>query len=629
MDLSEKLFIYLKSKIKEFSKTTKKGAYLFTCPNIANHKFRAKSPTATIITGSDKISCLQCSWKGTFYDVIRLLEPEKKNYSDAQITEYLIDTFEVDMYSDLEIYKKYDWALFPIAKNSKIPIEGEEWRKSDYRDKLKWIKWLNNGLNIALNNEKSKVIIVDVDTKDIDESLKQLKEEVCQILEESQTLMQNTPHGGKHYVFQQNSEIPQKVNIGNLKIDTRTEKGYILVSPSAIDNKSYSWLNLGIDIKKIPENVKAKLLELMKVDKGRKEEIPQELATEKTEPLKLKNNNLDGCCNDTFVKLGGMLINKLTIDQTEYTLNVLNRNLLENPMPSQSIKAMIGSLEGYKETEEQTQEKAIYECCKLIATDISAKDILDSVFSGDRKKRAIVDKYLAKFHKEGKLSRRGRGRYDLKAKVEWTDESKETIPEYKYKIPYFNDIAYFHDSDIVLIGAPTGRGKTHIAMNIIREMKKQGIKPYYISLESGSRHEKIANQLKLSPKDYYIPKDPVDNPLQVEIELNSFTIIDWLYTGEDFAATQSIFKHLSDEMRRKGGILIVFTQLKENYDWFAVNLTKSFPRLAARFIYDDETGLISHFQCDKITDPKGHYSTTVIPCEFDFQTKILTYKKLI
>ena len=148
-------------------------------------------------------------------------------------------------------------------------------------------------------------------------------------------------------------------------------------------------------------------------------------------------------------------------------------------------------------------------------------------------------------------------------------------------------------------------------------------------MESGSRHEKIAQQLGLNQKDYYISKESIDNPTQIEIEPNAFSLVDWLYTGEDFAMTQSVFKYLADEMRRKGGILVVFTQLKENYDYFAVNLIKSFASFAARYIYDDSTGVIGHWEIDKMRDPKGHNQTARVDCSFDFSTKLLTKKEII
>jgi hypothetical protein len=82
-------------------------------------------------------------------------------------------------------------------------------------------------------------------------------------------------------------------------------------------------------------------------------------------------------------------------------------------------------------------------------------------------------------------------------------------------------------------------------------------------------------------------------------------------------------------MRRKGGILVVFTQLKENYDYFAVNLIKSFASFAARYIYDDSTGVIGHWEIDKIRDSKGHYQTARVDCSFSFETKLLTEKNII
>jgi len=617
---NEQFFDYLKSKITGFEKAQKKGQFLITCVNEKNHKYKGKSPTMTPMPGSDKYYCLQCGFKGTICDCIRTLEEDKRTYTDAQILDYLTNTMKIEAYPELNAYKEYGFALLPIAKNGKVPLE-KGWTELTHYEKSDWLKWINSGNNLGIRTgEVSGITVIDVDLK-IAPNME--VEEIYKELTASSTLIQNTPHG-KHFIFKYDKEIKQTTKIAGVTIDVRNDGGQILCSPSAINNLKYHWVNIGNDIKNVPENVKAKLLSTNKVDKGRSEDMSQNLPQQSGELPKLKNNNLQGCCNDTFIKLGGILINKLSPEHVKFVLSVFNTQLLENPMPSSAIESMIGSLEGYKETEENTQEKAIYDCCKLLQLDISAKDIMEHT----NLKRAIIDKYLAKLHKTGQLVRKGRGRYELKQQVEWVNQEQQNIPEYKYTIPYFNDIAHFHDGDIILIGGKTGEGKTHIAMNIIKQVRKQGIIPYYLSLESGSRHEKIAQQLGLTPNDYYIPKDPIDNPVQIELEPNAFTIIDWLYTGEDFAQTQAIFKYLSDEMRRKGGILVVFTQLKENYDWFAVNLVKSFARLAARFVYDDTTGVISHFDVCKITDPKGHYSTSTVSTEFNFDTKELNKKEI-
>jgi hypothetical protein len=618
---NEQFIEYLKSKIVGFEKTSKKGQILFTCPNVNQHKYKGNTPTMTPISGSDKFYCLQCGFKGTIYDCIRILEVDKKSFSDGQIMEYLANTMKIDNYPELNEYKKYGWSLLPIAKNGKIPLE-KGWTETEHKEKSDWLKWIESGLNIGVRTgEVSGITVIDADLKVAPSGE---YEEIYKELTASKTLIQNTPHG-KHFIFKYDKEIKQTSKIAGVTIDIRNDGGQILCSPSKINNLNYTWVNLGSDIKNVPEIVKVKLLSLNKVDRVETEKMSEDLTQSKGELPKLKNNNLIGCCNDTFIKLGGILINKLTPEQVEFTLSVFNTQLLENPMPQNAIRGMIGSLEGYKETEESTQEKAIYECCKLLQCDISAKDVMEHT----NLKRAIVDKYLAKLHKEGKLVRRGRGRYDLKQQIEWVTEAQEFSAEYKYKIPYFNDVAHFHSGDIILLGTPTGKGKTHIALNIIKQMKEQGVMPYYISLESGSRHEKIAQQLGLTSKDYYISKESIDNPTQIEIVPNSCSIIDWLYTGEDFAMTQSVFKHLADEMRRKGGILVVFTQLKESYDYFAVNLIKSFASFAARYIYDDSTGVIGHWEIDKMRDPKGHYQTARVDCSFDFSSKLLIKKEII
>lgn len=615
---SEKFFKYLHAKIPKFEKTTTKGQTLFSCPNYRNHKIAVNGPTMSPLPGTDKFRCYICRVNYTMFDCVRTLEEDKKSLSDEQILTYLANSMKLDQYPELDFYRKQGWSLLSIAKNGKVPLEAQ-WTQKTHTDKVEWLKWLNYGYNIGVRTgEISKITVVDVDLKvaptpELEEIYKQLID--------AKTLIQNSPHG-KHFIFKYDKELQTSTRLLNTTIDIRNDGAQILGAPSKINNLQYHWVDLGTSIKEIPTEIKAKLLSINKIEVSRNSG-PQLATSTPTEYPKLKNNNLEGCCNDTFIRLGGIFIKYFTPTDTEVILNVFNTQLLETPIPSHAIKAMMGSLEGYKETEEESQEKKIYECCLLIQTEISAKDIMEHTGL----KRAVVDKILAKFFKEGRLTRKGRGRYECKTKVEWTDEVQARDKEYQYKIPYFDNVSHFVSGDLLLLGAPSGYGKTTVAMNIIKQMKDQGVKPYYISLESGSRHSKIASKLELEQKDYFISKDSIDNPLQIELEDNAFTIIDWLYLGEDFAATLSIFKHLSDEIRKKGGILVVFTQLKEDYSYFATNLIKSFPSFSARFIYDTDDRLMSHWQVDKIRDPIGHISSAIIPCEFNFDTKLLVKRE--
>jgi hypothetical protein len=561
---------------------------------------------------------MQCSWRGTFFDAVRVLEEDKKNYSDAQITEYLINSFAVDMYSELDVYKKNNWSLVPIAKNGKHPIE-KDWTNITHLEKVDWIKWLNNGLNIGLRTgEVSGITVIDVDNKVLaTPELENQRKELIQLLNDSNTLMQNTAHSGVHYIFKYDKEIVQTVDIAGLKIDIRNDGGQILVQPSKLETLNYNWKNINLEVKPFSDEIKVKLLALMKVEPSRKVEEVAKISSSSDGLLELKNNGLDGCCNDTFTKLGGILINKFSPDQTEFILSLMNRNLLQNPMPQQSIQAMVGSLDKYKSAEDSTQEKAIYEYLKMLQNDVNAKDIMDSL----KLSRAIVDKYLSQFVKDGKAIRLSRGRYKFREKVEWTDKYGSLGTALKYKMPYFEHLQDFEEGDIILLGAKPGTGKTTTSMNIIQQVVKQGVKPYYIYSESGSRYQKTAIKLGIEECQFY--KAYHGNPLSIEIEPNAFTILDWLLVSEK-ENTDTIFKFFTEEMSRKGGILIILMQLKDNGDWYAPNMVTQMPALAAKYIMDAEDGSSGHWQIDKLRDPKGNYRNSVINCKYNFETKELT-----
>lgn len=635
---NDQLFSYLEKKIPSFIKTrkSKSGEMLFTCPCVSegigpNHPHKYPSGPSASFSPSGKIWCQICGWTGTLYDAIRIVEEDKKNKSDAEITDYLISSLNLEMYKELEVYQKYGWTLLPLLKESKYPISGA-WENNQSNDKVKWIKWLNNDLNIALRTgEISKVTVIDADIyKEVPEEYKVLKEEVIKQLEEVKTLSQNSARGGKHFFFTYDKDLRQmqgniKANrkIDILHIDIRNDGGYLLVEPSKFEQKGYKFVNLGEEIKSMPDLLKKKLLELIEVEEGRNDKSQISREAEKVvqgEPLKLKNDNLNGCCNNTFVQLGGALIKKLNPEQTGFVLHLLNKNLLETPMPSASIESMLNSLEGYQGKDEATYEKTIYEYMKLMQSDVTPKDIIENT----RLPRPIVDKYLSQFVKDGKAIRLGRGRYQYKEKIEWSDATPEVISEYQYKIPLFNNIALFQDKDVILLGARTNDGKTTIALNMLKEMINQGVKPYYIYSEAGSRFQKTSQTLGIAGKYFHTYHE---NPLAIELEYNRFTIIDWLHL-EHKELTDTTLKHLNDELNRKGGILIIFTQLKTTYDWFAPNLIDHYPTFAAKYIQDNELKTEGHWDIQKIKEPKGSFTQYILQCEFNQDNKIFKTKDL-
>lgn len=619
IDLSAKIPEYLKKKLSNFQLINTRGQFFFTCP--MPHKWQAKTPSATLITvegGATKFYCAQCGFKGTIFDVVRVLEPDKKNQTDALITEYLIPMLDMGMYAELDKYREFGWSLLPVAKNSKNPIE-TGWSNITHCEKTDWIKWLNNGLNIGARTGKvSDITVIDVDNKgELSGEVKAQREELINLLLLSGTLKQVTPSQGTHYVFKYDADIKQGVNLGGMHIDVRNDGGQIVVQPSTRDGKEYKFEAINTVITAIPEAIKAKLIALSPVHDV-ETFVPQLILP----PIRLKNNNLDGCCNDTFVQLGGMLRKELNVNQVRYTLALLNKYLLQDPMESKVIEAMLTSLEGYHKGEDESIEQEIAKYFKEMQNDVTAKDIMDSLGL----KRGIVDKYLSKMALANKIIRLGRGRYKYRERIEWSDSFPIMGQAYPHKIPYFDHIAYFEEGDIILLGGRTNVGKTTIAINMLKQMQLQGIKPYYIYNESGSRFVKIMNTLGLKEGDFFFKFHT--NPLSIEIEPHAFTIIDWLLI-EDKSTTDVVLSHLNQEMQRKEGVLVIFTQLKDDNSWFAPNLIQQFPAFAARYIYLTDDGKEGNWVCDKIKEPKGKYKNYTVNCTYEFDQKILKLKEQI
>jgi hypothetical protein len=93
--------------------------------------------------------------------------------------------------------------------------------------------------------------------------------------------------------------------------------------------------------------------------------------------------------------------------------------------------------------------------------------------------------------------------------------------------------------------------------------------------------------------------------------------------------TDTTLKHLNDELQRKGGILVIFTQLKTTSEWFAPNLIDHYPTFAARYIQDNDTKTEGHWDIQKIKEPRGNFCTYILPCEYNQETRIFNKKNQI
>ena len=140
-----------------------------------------------------------------------------------------------------------NFKFIKLSKNSKIPIKNECFKDAKPSNTIDTQKY-NIGLVAGINN----LIILDIDTKD--GGLIEW-DEYKRVNFEPYTMTQKTPSGGFHYVFIHTDPryTPEHIELINrlknkskyrgVGLDIRKNNGYIVFSPSTIDDKQYTLIN--------------------------------------------------------------------------------------------------------------------------------------------------------------------------------------------------------------------------------------------------------------------------------------------------------------------------------------------------------------------------------------------------
>jgi hypothetical protein len=503
----------------------------------------------------------------------------------------------------LNYYASLKWDLVPVRRNGKEPFE-MDWPNKHHTDIVEWYQWIETGLNLGVKTGKvSNILVLDFDSEDLPEPFKTL-------LKDYVGFMQRTRKGW-HFAFQYDAQIPNSnFELGGCHVDVRSDGGQIVLFPSVVDGNERKIL-LAEPIPSLPVEIRD---ELLKHVTG-KVVAPVETISLDGPSLKLKNNGLDGCCNSTFIKLGGGLLKQLSASQTAQVLNYLNKNLLEDPMDSTTMSGMMGQIQKYFKFEEKDLAERILMYLKVVK-EADARDVKEVMAESKEK----TDRALAYLVKEGLIIKHRRV-FQIINRANWKTTLNVMPNRIPFRMPYFDGVAYFNWGDMILVGAQTKTGKTHIAMNILKQLVEQGVKPYYLSSESGSRFQQTANHLGMGEGDFLW--DEVPDPTSIELEKDAVTIIDWLQI-EDKSMTDTVLKHFTSQLIKTKGLLVIFMQLKEtDGNWFAPNMVAQYPALAARYSYDDDTGLLGKWTVKPIREPKTHMKSTNIACKYDPLTKKL------
>ena len=644
------------------------------CPFCEDESLTAQSVGQTHLINCLNPDCPHKDSKFTLVSVIRKAEPDKKDWGKEELVQYVKTLFKVKAVTakDQEeidkwfsYYEKHNFSLTPVKPNGKECIE-KEWQNKEHKNKEEWLDWLKNGLNMGMNCGQSKKFVVDIDQKPIPKEIEELT---------GDTLIAET-RKGFHCFYEQDIEIPKTsicefilidaegkehiiknanfpIKLNNRKTTLRRmeigEKTTIKINDEEKEVTMKSYLKIDLENSNVSQGAQVIVFPSVAEDVGRKFinendiiELPpkfKEYLMERVgkvaispDTLKQEIDNSDYKMpliedgegrHDFLFRYACILRKKMSVSEVESAITSLNKIVCSPPMEYREIKNIINSTSQYDTFDHKELENKIIGHLTEVK-EAGHKD-LERIIYGDArlssKDKNNIDKTIAYLIKEDLIFKKNRYYYPIQ-KIQWETSLIDVVKSVNFKMPYFHDVAHFKWGNMILIAANAKTGKTHIAMNIVKQLVIQGITPYYLSTESDSLFIDIGLTLGLGEGDFYHNFCP--NPTKIKLEQNAVTIIDWLLI-ENKAETDLAFKLLSDELHKTNGLLIVFQQLKADNEYFAPNLAKQFPCLATRYLYDKEDdGTYGRFKVDERRRKIGKRKTCEIPCYYDDETSVLT-----
>jgi len=619
------LMDYLQKIIPNF-KTNKK---LFTCPV-------CKEVSANIFPpDSGKIHCFtpNCGKVGTIIDVCRMLEFDNcEDIPVKDIEKHLIKMFDIKTiehtYEIFDEYIKWGWDLVPVEKNRKESWIENDWQLKSHKDKTEWIEWAKS-INMGVKTGKmSNVLGIDFDfvesvlkkkiytgkgsIQDIELANKQHSDGLELVKLEMPyldwTTVQQSTFGGVHLFYIYDEEVPKTAfNFKGIHIDIESEGGQIVVEPSIVGGQKRTISGKGV--KPLPKELKDLIIN--NCGKNKNEEKIEYVA----EDTELTFANLNGDRNRTFMGLYGELRKIMTVKKAFIVLQKFN-GLLDKKVPVKELKAMANQAEKHTKCDLDSLYDEIKEHFAR-HNEASTQDLKACIDAEPKD----VKEVLARLIDDDKIYKQ-RSMYKNIEKADWKTEFIKESKILDFPVPYFDKYATFRRGDMVCVGAETGVGKSYISLNIIRQLVEWGIKPKggirYLSSEPGNRFAKIAIEMGLKEGDFYFFNHY--NPEQIELEDDAVTIIDWLLP-EDFSQTANLYKIFSKQLDKHGGLCFIFSQLREDKNFYASQMVKMYASVACKYFYSELNGIKdnvnTYFQTEKIRESKSNQQYLKIATKFE------------
>lgn len=235
-------------------------------------------------------------------------------------------------------YAELGYPVFPCAPGRKAPLteHGLLEATTDAEQITAW--WTQHpDANVAIRADGLVVIDIDGDGN------AWLADEPDKLAELDTAPLSSTPRGGRHYFFCQPEGRAWRSTAGRLapRVDTRANGGYVLVAPSVVEGKPYSWQDereLSAPPQRLPEPP-AWLIEMLDA-----------LAASNGVPGNGTPANVipEGQRNEALARLGGAM-RRVGMSQAEIfaALQQVNADRCAPPLPLREVERTAASVARY------------------------------------------------------------------------------------------------------------------------------------------------------------------------------------------------------------------------------------------------------------------------------------------
>jgi hypothetical protein len=453
-------------------------------------------------------------------------------------------------------YRECGFSVIPVGPDKKATVKWEEFQKRFPTDDEieSWFKGTNKRNMAVITGPVSGMMVVDADEY---KSLGLIAEVEKRIPREMVIPIQETPRGGRHYLFAYEQGFVNRPDYTN-GLDIRTQGGYFVVWPSLnTEGKPWRWLRdqapWQIPLVKMPQNLRVWIQSLQPAYSG-----GQKKEKEQTQDW-FREGRRD---NDLFHLANCLTKGKAEEELTRSVLTLVVASWGEND--PKWVESKVESALKRDDSREMTitadvRDWVLTTTGNFVTTDCH-KEL--NLTTSNHKKAAMMA--LLRLEKEGIIRKYGlkRGCYETidrtYEEMDWQNADPNDYLKIEWPLGLEHKTRIFPRSVIVIAGV-TGTGKTTYLLDLIRSnMNKFNVLYHNSEMSPQAMNYKLSQfAFPISGWNFRLLKWTGNTD---QIDPDGLNIVDYLQAPEKVWEIQQPISRMLNRLNR--GVVVIALQKK-------------------------------------------------------------------